>query len=65
MIDYRSIPRYRAYLLRLWAVQTQDPGTPAIWRFSLEDPRTGKRRGFAHLEELTAFLSAQMQEEES
>jgi hypothetical protein len=45
--------RYISYLLRLW--QTSD-GTTSIWRASLEDPRSGKRRGFAGLEQLCAFL---------
>ena len=28
----------------------------ALWRFGLENPRTGKRRGFADLEKMMAFL---------
>jgi hypothetical protein len=50
-----SIP-YRSYILRLW----QEAGAPSqeggVWRFSLEDPNTHQRRGFACLELLTAFL---------
>lgn len=46
--------RYRSYLLRLWA-----EGGDTVWRFSLEDPRTGERRGFADLAELTAFLAGE------
>jgi hypothetical protein len=45
--------RYISYLLRLW--QTRD-GARSIWRASLEDPHSGKRRGFAGLEQLCAFL---------
>ncbi len=47
---------YHAYLLRFWS-----EGRPeSNWRFSLEDPHTGKRIGFADLERLLAFLSEQM-----
>jgi hypothetical protein len=42
-------PGYRAYLLRCWREATG-------WRFSLEDPHTGARRGFAGPEALLAFL---------
>ncbi|MFN8595896.1 MAG: hypothetical protein U0559_06900 [Anaerolineae bacterium] len=45
--------RYRAYLLRLWLTDGEDA---AVWRASLEDPRTGERRGFADLESLFAFI---------
>jgi len=31
-----------------------------VWRFSLEDPRTGRRRGFASLEALVVFLQAEL-----
>ncbi|MCA9971623.1 MAG: hypothetical protein KC425_15470 [Anaerolineales bacterium] len=43
---------YVIYLLRLW----MDGEDAATWRFSLEDPRTGARRGFASLDDLMAFL---------
>ena len=42
-------PAYRSYLLRLWR-------TPHAWRASLDDPHTGKRLGFASLEQLFAYL---------
>jgi len=44
---------YGAYLLRLWEVDTD--GEP-VWRFSLHDPRTGERLGFAGLAQLNEFL---------
>jgi hypothetical protein len=49
--------RYRAYLLRLW--RTEDEDARPVWRASLEDARTGERRGFADLARLCAFLEAQ------
>jgi len=50
----KSTP-YFAYLLRFW----REPGSG--WRFSLQDPHSGARRGFATLEELVAFLERQME----
>ncbi|HEY54508.1 MAG TPA: hypothetical protein G4N94_13745 [Caldilineae bacterium] len=48
------------HLLTMWCERPAQPGQPALWRFSLEDPRTRQRHGFADLEALTAFLRAQM-----
>lgn len=48
---------YRSFLLRLWAVS---PDEPRVWRFSLEDPHTGERRGFANWERLQEFLKEVM-----
>lgn len=44
---------YLAYLLRLWREENDGQ---AIWRASLELPGPGKRRAFANLEALFAFL---------
>ena len=44
---------YHAYLLRLWQVNT---ATGPTWHASLEDARTGERKGFAYLKGLFAFL---------
>jgi hypothetical protein len=48
---------YRSFLLRLW----QDSDTH-IWRFSLEDPHTGERRGLANLDAVIAFLKEAMEQ---
>ena len=53
-------PRYRSYLLTLWEERSSDPKAPEVWRFSLEDPRTGQRRGFAGLEALVAALQREI-----
>jgi hypothetical protein len=45
--------RYLAYMLRLWQVKGEGGSS---WRASLEDVRTGERRGFASLEELFTYL---------
>lgn len=49
---------YASYLLRLWQEQG---GQVATWRFSLDDPRTGERIGFADVETLLRFLNERMQ----
>ena len=54
-------PRRRghlAYLLRLWQV---DNGTEPVWRASLQDVRTGERRGFAGLDEAITYLRQQLE----
>lgn len=53
----RSNP-YRSYLLRLWRVET---GGGTMWRASLETVGTGARHGFAQLQDLYAFLEAEVQ----
>lgn len=44
---------YLAYLLRLW--QVREKGQIA-WRASVENAHTGEKVGFAHLDQLVAFL---------
>jgi hypothetical protein len=57
--------RYRTYLLAAWEERSRNPGVPAVWRFSLLDPGTGQRRGFASLEELVGTLKQELAIEES
>jgi len=50
---------YRSYVLRCWA--ENDRGADmTLWRFSLEDTRTGQRRGFAGLNELMTTLRTEL-----
>ena len=48
-------------MLRLW----QEPGDAsehsASWRFVLEEPKTGQRRGFTDFGALMDFLKTEMQ----
>ena len=53
-------PHYRSYLLTFWEERSQDSKTRKVWRFSLEDPRTGQRRGFADLEAMVVYLEQEM-----
>ena len=52
-------PGYCAYLLRCWSEPGKGSGPPT-WRFSLEDPHTGERRGFGGLEALVTFLQSEV-----
>ena len=54
----RTAPLRATYLLTMWQEQSQAPGQPAVWRFSLEDSRTGQRQGFATLQKLITALEA-------
>ncbi len=47
---------YLAYLLRLWRMQGDGA---AGWRASLACPGSGKRHGFANLDDLFLFLRRQ------
>ncbi len=62
VIDLMPIPedpsRYQVFVLRCWEERGEAPPS-AVWRFSLEDPGTQQRRGFAHLEALVTFLTSQ------
>lgn len=42
--------------MRLWQEMISTGEGPYGWRFSLEDPATGQKRGFSCLEELVAYL---------
>ena len=53
-------PRYRSYLIAFWEERSQEPELSAEWRFSLEDPRTGTRRGFATLGALVTALEQEI-----
>ncbi|MCA1552955.1 MAG: hypothetical protein LC737_01110 [Chloroflexi bacterium] len=53
-------PRYKAFTLRIWEERTQGGESASQWRFSLEDPQTGKRQGFVDLNALMNYLRAQI-----
>jgi hypothetical protein len=58
----REQPGYLSYLLRLWQVDIEGvapQASGAVWRASLESSHTGKREGFASLDELIEFLHRQ------
>jgi hypothetical protein len=47
--------------LTFWEERSRDPEMLVVWRFSLQDPRTGQRRGFASFEELMNFLRSELE----
>jgi len=53
-------PSYRTFLIRCWEERSQDPTLSNVWRFSLEDPHTGRRRGFPSLEDVVTFLRREL-----
>jgi len=65
MTPFDKPPRYRSYLLTFWEERSLDAETPEVWRFSLQDPRTGQRRAFASLEALVAALEREMEDTNS
>jgi hypothetical protein len=53
------LPVYRSYLLRFWEERGDVPTAP-VWRFSLEDPQTTHRLGFASIAALADWLQSQI-----
>ena len=53
-----GLPYYRIYLLTVWQEQNRGPPESIIWRFRLEDPRTGWRQVFADAASFMAALRA-------
>jgi hypothetical protein len=53
--------RYRSYVVRCWQEHSVHARRETrVWRFSLQDPRTNERRGFATLEALLVSLQADL-----
>ncbi len=51
---------YHAYLLRCWRDPTNHADGLAGWRFSIEDPGTGSRQGFATWTALADFIHTEL-----
>ncbi len=59
---------YLAYLLRIWRASPRPEQARAgdtMWRASLEVPRSGRRLGFASLEDLFQFLRKEVASHEA
>lgn len=52
---------YRTFLVTCWQEETA-AADPKLWRFRLEEPRTGEQHGFTELSELMAFVQARLKE---
>jgi hypothetical protein len=56
--------RYLSYIVRCWQEPSVHAGRETkVWRFSLQDPRTNQRRGFATLEALLVSLQEELADE--
>ena len=55
---------YQVYVLRLWQEPAELSEPPSTWRYVLEEPKTGQRRGFADFSTLIDFLKSEMQMQE-
>ena len=59
--DPKKPSRYLSYVLRCWQEPSIHAGREtSVWRFSLQDPRTDQRRGFATLEALLVSLQKEL-----
>jgi hypothetical protein len=56
MVSCEPVPRYGAYVLRIWEVRSHPADAEPIWRYSLEPVHSRERRGFPDLESLMAYL---------
>ncbi len=56
---YDRPPRYHSYVLRFWEERSEELRV-TIWRFSLEDPLTNQRYGFADLPALVEWVKAKI-----
>ncbi len=55
--------RYCSYLPRCWQEPSLIHLGSAAWQFSLQDPHTGQRHGFATFDALLAFLHTKLEDE--
>ena len=60
MSAFDEPPRYRSFLVTMWEERSQNPDSPAVWRFRLEDPRSNRRRGFAPMGALVSALQKEL-----
>lgn len=52
--------RYHLFILTVWEEDRQPVGA-SVWRYRLEESRTGEQKGFKTLAELTAYLTEWVQ----
>ncbi len=52
-------PGYHSYLLRFWEERSEELAS-TVWRFSLEDPVTSQRYGFATLNALVDWIQTKI-----
>ena len=61
----KKTSRYLSYVVCCWQERSIHAGREImVWRFSLQNPRTNQRRGFANLESLLVSLQAELTDDE-
>jgi len=57
----KKTPHYQSYIIGCWQEHSVHAGRETkVWRFSLQNPRTNRRRDFATLEALLLSLQAEL-----
>jgi hypothetical protein len=59
-----AAPHYRVYLFKCWH-ECVEGSDSRLWRFSLENARTGLRQGFTSLADVAAALQAALPAEQT
>lgn len=59
----KKIPPYYTYILRFWKEQNAEEHG-VTWRFTIEDTASSTRHGFDNLDEMIAFLQAQLDQKQ-
>ncbi len=60
MADSSRTASYYIFLIKLWPERSHDNGETISWRFSIEDPVSGVRKGFTDQESLLTHLREQL-----
>ena len=62
MTFFDKPPRYHSFLITMWQERSQSTDVSVVWRFRMEDPHTGQRRGFADMDALVAALQQEIED---
>jgi len=61
----KKTSRYLSYVVGCWQERSVHAGRETmVWRFSLQNPRTNQRQGFAALESLLVSLQVELADDE-
>jgi hypothetical protein len=61
----KKTSRYLSFVVRCWQEQSVHAGRQTrVWHFSLQNPRTNQRLGFATLEALLVSLQAELADDQ-
>lgn len=66
MTRHPTPPRYYNFVLTMWEECNQEgTASSSVWRFRLENPYTGEKKGFTNLDALLSTLKEQTQQKPS